>query len=90
MRANNALLRRQLVAREVHEGSPPPPEKLHPIRLCCKAFRGGAGDGNRTRTFSLGTARTAWVCAWYRPSFAVTSGLEGPKDAGRNGTPMAR
>jgi hypothetical protein len=54
MRANNALLRRSIVAREVHEGSPPPPEELHPICLCCKVFRGGAGDGNRTRTFSLG------------------------------------
>src|ERR1035437_9366335 len=50
----------------------------------------GAGDGNRTRTVSLGTVCTHGVCAWLFAIFVVLSGLECPLDACRNGTLMAR
>src|SRR5664280_9391 len=62
------------------------------VGFACAAtlFTRGAGDGNRTRTVSLGTACTHGVCAWLFAIFVVLSGLECPLDACRNGTLMAR
>src|SRR5664280_1505033 len=62
------------------------------VGFACAAtlFACGAGDGNRTRTVSLGTACTHGVCAWLFAIFVVLSGLECPLDACRNGTLMAR
>jgi hypothetical protein len=59
--------------------------RSRPIRLCCNVFACGAGDGNRTRTVSLGTVRThgcvlgalrdsrsraAWSVPWTPPLMA--------------------
>jgi hypothetical protein len=52
------------IARGLHERCSLKPRALNPIRLCCNAFRGGAGDGNRTRTVSLRTVSTHGACAW--------------------------
>jgi hypothetical protein len=62
------------------------------VQLPCAAtlFVCGAGDGNRTRTVSLGTVRTHGRCARLAAGFAVTTGLECPMGAPVNGTLMAR